>query len=218
MWARIAATSEARKLSSPPSPTQERHILARTDQSVALADVHDHDRVGALELSEGVPDGLGDVALVGLLDQMGDRLGVGLGGQGVAARLESVAQLAEVLDDAVVDDGDLAGAVAVRVRVQVVRASVRRPARVGEPDGGVRGPVGDGGLEVDQLAGALLDEQVAGIVHERDPGRVVATVLEPFEALDEDRTRLPGPGVADDAAHAVKSSARPADPRARRDW
>ena len=163
------------------------------------------ERVRALELAEGVPDRLGDVALVGLLDEMGDRLGVGLGGEGVPARLEPVAQLAEVLDDPVVDDRDLARAVAVRVRVQVVRASVRRPARVGESDGRVRGPVGDGGLEVDQLAGALLDEQVAGVVHERDPGRVVAAVLEPLEALDEDRARLPRTGVADDAAHTIES-------------
>ena len=86
------------------------------------------------------------------------------------AGLQPVTELAEVLDDAVVDDGDLAGAVAVRVRVQVVRSAMGRPARVGEADGRVRGPVGDGGLEVHQLAGPLLDEHVARVVHERDPG------------------------------------------------
>ena len=49
----------------------------------------------------------------------------------------------------------------VRVGVEVVRPAVGRPAGVGEPDGGVRRAVGDGRLEVDELAGALLDEQVA---------------------------------------------------------
>ena len=146
----------------------ERHVLAGADQPVALADVHDHDRVGALELPQGVADGVGEVALVGLLDEVGDRLGVGLGGQRVAARLEAVAQLAEVLDDPVVDDRDLAGAVAVGMGVEVVRAAVRRPARVGEADRGVRGPVGDGRLEVDQLAGPLLDEQVTRVIDEGD--------------------------------------------------
>ena len=34
------------------------------------------------------------------------------------------------------------------------------------------------------------------------PGRVVAAVLEPPQALDEDRPRLAGPRVADDSAHA----------------
>ena len=59
----------------------ERHVLAGADQPVALADVHDDDRVGAFELAQGVTDGVGEVALVGLLDEMGDRLGVGLGGR-----------------------------------------------------------------------------------------------------------------------------------------
>ncbi len=186
----------------------ERHVLAGPDEPVALADMHDHERVRALEQAQGMADGVGQVALVRLLDEVGDRLGVGLGGEGVAARLEPVPQLAEVLDDPVVDDRDLAGAVAVGMGVQVVRAAVGRPAGVGEADGRVRRAVGDGGLEVDQLAGPLLDEQVAGVVHERDARRIVAAVLEPLEALDQDRARLPRAGVADDAAHTVTSSAR----------
>ncbi len=44
-------------------------------------------------------------------------------------------------------------------------------------------PVGDGRLEVRELAGPLLDEQVARVVDEGDAGRVVAAVLEPPEAL-----------------------------------
>ena len=67
--------------------------------------------------------------------------------------------------------------------VEVVRPAVGRPARVGEADRGVRRPVGDGRLEVGQLAGPLLDEQVAGVIDERDAGRVVAAVLEALEAL-----------------------------------
>ena len=59
-------------------PDEERHVLARPDEPIALADVHDRERVGAFELAEGVPDGLGDVAFVGFFDEMGDRLGVGL--------------------------------------------------------------------------------------------------------------------------------------------
>ena len=63
-------------------------------------------------------------------------------------------------------------------------------------------PVGDRRLEVGQLAGLLLDEQVAVVVDQRDAGRVVAAVLEALEALDEDGARLPRTRVADDAAHA----------------
>ena len=196
----------------------ERHVLAGADQPVALADVHDREGVRTLELAEGVTDGIGEVALVRLLDEVGDRLRVGLRGEDVAARLESVAQLAEVLDDPVVDDRDGARAVAMRMGVQVVRPAVRRPAGVGQPDRGVGRAIGEGGLEVDQLARPLLDEQVAGVVDEGDPGRIVAAVLEPLEPLDEDGARLPRTRVADDAAHTVKSSARAAGPPVRRQW
>ena len=108
------------------------------------------------------------------------------------------------------------GAVLVGMGVEVVRPAVGRPAGVGEADRGVRRPVGDRGLEVGELAGLLLDEQVAVLVDEGDPGRVVAAVLEPLEALDEDRPRLPGPGVADDSAHVadVSSASRGSDRRA----
>ena len=63
-------------------------------------------------------------------------------------------------------------------------------------------PIGDRRLQVGQLACALLDEQVTLIVHERDPGRVVAAIFEAFEALDQDRAGLARSRVADDAAHA----------------
>ena len=189
-------------------PDHEWHILAGADQPVALADVHDNDRVGPFELAERRPDRLGEVAVVGLLDEVRDRLRVRFRREGVAARFEAAAQLPEVLDDPVVDDRDVAGAVAVRMGVQVVGAPVGRPARVGEADGGVRCAVGDRGLEIDELARPLLDEEVPGVVDEGDPGRVVATVFEPLEPFDEDGARLPRTGVADDAAHGVMPLAR----------
>ena len=60
-------------------------------------------------------------------------------------------------------------------------------------------------VEVGELAGPLLDEQVAVLVDEGDARRVVAAVLEAPQPLDEDRARLAGSGVADDAAHAGQS-------------
>ena len=206
VWARIAATSLARKLSPSPTPTTSGHVHPGADEPVRLGPVHDRQGVGAADPAQGGPDGVGEVAGVGLLDEVGDRLGVGLRGEDVAARLEPVAELAEVLDDPVVDDGDVAGAVLVGMGVEVVRPAVGRPAGVGQADRGVRRPIGDRGLEVGQLAGLLLDEQVAGVVDEGDPGRVVAAVLEPLEPLDEDGPRFARPGVADDPTHAFRVS------------
>ena len=192
-------------------PDDERHVHPGADEPVGLAPVHDRQGVGALDEAERGAGGLRDVAGVGLLDEVGERLRVGLGGELVTALLEPVPELAEVLDDPVVDDRDLAGAVDVGVGVQVVRPAVGRPAGVRQPDRRVRRPVGDRRLEVGQLAGPLLDEQVAVLVDERDPGRVVAAVLEALQALDEDGARLTRTGVADDAAHAGRVSSRPRD-------
>ena len=155
--------------------------------------------------------GVREVARVGLLDQVGDGLGIGLGRERVAALLEPVAQLAEVLDDPVVDDRDLARAVLVGMGIEVVRPAVGGPARVGESDGGVRRAIGDGRLEVREFPGALLHEQIARIVDQRDAGRIVASVFEAPQPFDEDRPRLAGTRIADDAAHwgqALRSAGR----------
>ena len=153
-------------------------------------------------------NGVGQVTRVGLLDEVSDGLRVRLGDERVATFLQPVAERAEVLDDPVVDDRDVAGAVLVRVSVQVVRSPVRRPAGVGQTDRSMRCPPGDGALEVHQLAGSLLDEQVAGVIHEGDARRIVAPVLQASKTLDQDRSRLVGSRIADDAAHGVTPSAR----------
>ena len=58
-----------------------------------------------------------------------------------------------VLDDAVVDDDEGAGAVAVRVGVLLGGAAVGGPAGVADAEGAVDGALGDDGFEVAQLAG-----------------------------------------------------------------
>ena len=61
---------------------------------------------------------------------MGDHLGVGLGRELDALLLQLLAQLAEILDDAVVHHGDLVGR--VRMGVDLVRSAVGRPAGVAD--------------------------------------------------------------------------------------
>jgi hypothetical protein len=179
----------------------ERDVLAGTDDPVGLVAMHDREGVGALELAEGGPDRVGDVALIGLLDEMGDGFGVGLRDERVTPLGEPVAELPEVLDDAVVDDRDPAGAIHLGMGVDVVRPAVRRPAGMGQPDRRVGRPLGDRRGQVRELAGLLLDEEIAGLVHEGDAGRVIAPVFEPLEALHQDRTGFAGARIADDSAH-----------------
>ena len=108
----------------------EGHVHAGAHDPLRLALVDDGQRIGAAGAPQGHAHGLREIALVGLLDEVGDGLGVGLRLEGVAARLELDAQLDEVLDDAVVDDGQLARAVDVGMGVEVVGAAMRGPARM----------------------------------------------------------------------------------------
>ncbi len=95
-------------------------------------------------------------------DEMGDDLAVGLALEAAALGLHLLAQRLEILDDAVVDDGDAVDD--VRMGVADRRRAVRRPAGVGDAD----------------LAGQRLRGERAGEIVELALG---AAALEP--AVDD---------------------------------
>ena len=109
-------------------PVPRAHNLARR------VGAHHGKRPRALEAAHRVADGPHEVAGGGtrpsVLDEVGDYLGVGLGDERVTTSLQIRPQLAVVLDDAVVNDGDAPAAVPVRMGVAVGRRPVRRPARM----------------------------------------------------------------------------------------
>src|ERR687891_55621 len=167
-----------------------------------LVSRQDHQRVRALEPGDGGPHGVGEIGAVadGVLDQVGHHFGVGLRPKHVPVQLEPLPELVEVLDDAVVDDGDPAVAVEVWVRVLVGRRPVGGPPRVAHTDRPLRGSVvRELLLQGLELPGALHDGEVA--VEHSHPGRVVATVFETMEPLEDDGERLVGTHIADDPAH-----------------
>ena len=88
-----------------------------------------------------------------LLDEVGDDLGVGLGDELVALVGELFFEGEVVFDDAVVDDDEGAGAVAVGVGVLFGGATVGGPAGVADAEGAVEGIVGDDRFKVAELAG-----------------------------------------------------------------
>ena len=56
----------------------QRDVVPGTHEAIAFAPMHGDDGVGALDLAQGVAHGVGQVTRVGLLDQVRDRLRVGL--------------------------------------------------------------------------------------------------------------------------------------------
>jgi len=189
----------------------QRALLARRHQGVRLLTMHGDERVVAPELPECLAHRVGQVAVVVALDQVADDLGVGLGGEFVALRLQVPAQLRVVLDDPVEDDVDLVPAVPVGVGVLLGDPAVGRPARVAKPGGGL--PLGDRdragrvrGLSLDRLpqVGQVADgaHAVDAVIRDhRNAGRVIASV---FELLQPGNQQIPARSVtyiSDDAAH-----------------
>ena len=61
-------------------------------------------------------------------------------------------------------------------------------------------------LEIGQHAGLLRGVQAACTVQDGDAGGVVPAVLQPAQAFEDQRERLTGTGVSDDATHALKAN------------
>ena len=109
---------------------------------------------------------------------MSDDLSVGFGDELVALGDEGALETEVIFDDAVVDDDEGAGAVAVGVGIFFGGAAVRGPASVADAEGAIEGRVGDDGLEVAELAGGAAKLEACGATGYSDAGGVVAAVLE----------------------------------------
>ena len=134
-------------------------------------------------------------------DQVCEHFSVGLGAEAHATREVWRAQGLEVLDDAVVHDGDAAVRVQMRVRVLVGCATVGRPARVPDARRGGRERSLDAAGELLHLAGGASDVDSVLVIEQRDARGVVSAILQPAQSLDDDGAGRSPPGVADDSAH-----------------
>ena len=187
----------------------ERRRLARRHDLPGMLGAQRGDAVRALDVVERLAHAFKEGALaVGLRphlgivvgDQVAQDLRVGLGLEGVVFRDEEGLDLAVVLDDAVVDQSELA-----------VAAQMGMGVRLG--DGPVRGPPGvpDSRRPAQAKLGRLLrqpfhparppDHRQGAALGDGDPGGVISPVLEALQGFDEDGRRLAVSDVADDAAH-----------------
>ena len=118
-----------------------------------------------------------------LLDHVGDDFGVGLGGELVALFDQLFLEGDVVLDDAVVHDDDLAGAIAMRVGVLFGGTSVRGPAGVANAVGAVERLQADDFFQIAQLAFGAADLQAFAIAGDCDAGGIISAIFEPLQIL-----------------------------------
>jgi hypothetical protein len=146
---------------------------------------------------------LGAHFFVMLADDMGENLGVGSGCESVAGGDEVFLELLVVLNDAVVDDGDAAGLIEMRVGVFVAGRTVSGPAGVADADGAANGF----GLELASQAFVdfplLLAYLERGVVDDAQASAVVAAIFEAAQAVDQNGSCLLFADVSDDAAQRV---------------
>ena len=109
-------------------PEDDRGPRARRDEDSGLVARRDDDGVGSRQPRRGLAHGLEEVAAEGLLHFVREDFGVGLAREAMPPRRQDGLALGEVLEDAVVDDDDLAVAVPVRVRVDLRRAARGSPS------------------------------------------------------------------------------------------
>ena len=128
VWLRMAGTSEATKNSSSPRPTTtggpER---AATILFGSTAEITQCANTPVICLT-AAPNGLlRDCPLI-FLDKVSDDFSIGLGFESVAFGRSCSSETEVVLDDAVVNNNNLAFAIAVRVGVFFGRPAMRGPA------------------------------------------------------------------------------------------
>jgi hypothetical protein len=135
---------------------------------------------------------------------VGDDFGVGFGDEGVAGGDELALEGEIVFDDAVVDDDEGSGAVAVGVGVLFGGTTVGGPAGVADAEGAVDGVGGDDGLKVAELAGGATEFEGGGASGYGDAGGVVATVLEAAQAFNDDGDDGLRTDVSNDSTHVLE--------------
>ena len=136
------------------------------------------------------------------MNAMRDDFGVGVRGEVITRSTQLGTQGLVVFDDAVVHDREPIRR-NMRMRIALGRHAMGRPASVRDADGAVsRGGV-DGVLQHLHLAHRTHALERARAIEHGDTRRVVATVLEPPQALDQDGDDISLRDRADNSAHVL---------------
>ena len=168
----------------------QRGAVARDHHPVRVLRVEYGDGVRSGDPRQHVQDGSLEGGCLGARYQVGDDLGVGLGGELDPLGVQALAQRGRVVDDAVVHDADPPVLAGLRVGILLGGRAVGGPA--GVPDADLAGqPPGQRSLEVTDAADPA-ENLGAPAAQDRDPGRVVSPVLQPGQALDAGWARRSG--------------------------
>ncbi len=175
--------------------------FAGGDDLVGIVAVEDGKREYAAELLHGAADRAFQIAFEIFFDEMRDDFGVGFGLEGVAFLLQLLFQRKEVFHDAVVNDDDIAGAVAVRMGVLFAGAAVRGPAGVADAVVAFDGIEAEHVFEIAEFARCAADTEGFVVTVDGETRRIIPAVFEPFQAVHDDGDGALGAYITHDSAH-----------------
>src|SRR4029077_5268141 len=116
--------------------------------------------------------------------------------------LETLLERTGVLNDPIVDDRDISLAVDVRVRIALVRNTVRRPPGVAYSHVAGNRARSKCALELGDLSSSLAGFDPAS-VHHCNAGRVVAAVFHALEPLEQEGSRAAHSDVPNNSTHKM---------------
>ena len=174
----------------------------RGDDLIRLQRGHNDHAVRAAQVGQRQAHRLGQPALhrIAALDQVDDGFGVGLRCEHRALGGKFFAQLEEVLHDAVMHHYKFSIGAGVRVRVAGVRLAVRGPARMPDAHVALYRSAVDQLRQFIELARVFADLDMAVGKH-RQPGRVIAAVFQPPQAVEDNRGCVLFADVSYDSTH-----------------
>ena len=108
-----------------------------------------------------------------------------------------------ILDDAVVDDGQIAGAGIVGMGVACRRFAMRGPARVGDADAAGDVLVAAIFRQVVHLALGLVHIEFAAVANHGHTGTVIAAIFKSFQSFNQNGIGTLGADISYDSAHVL---------------
>ncbi|MNM61389.1 hypothetical protein D3C81_726890 [compost metagenome] len=180
----------------------QRAAAARSQQAVWLVRADHCQAIGTVQLLDRSLQGVGQVrdGLQGVVQQVDDDFGVGLGAEYVAQALEFFTQFFVILDDTVVHHRQfLAGE--MRVCIMLGGRAVGSPAGVGNTQLACQRIGGYSGFQFADLADAATTLQGPLLGEDRQTCAVITAVLQTLEAFDEDGGDITFGDGANDSTH-----------------
>jgi len=164
------------------------------------------DRENARDILQSFPNSIFEITAGKIFfDKMGEDLCVGLRFEPVPLGCELFPELQIIFDNAVVNDNDFAGAIAVRVCVFFRGPSVRSPSRMSDTVKTREGIRADNLFEVAEFARSSTYLEALRIGENGYPGRIITSVFEPSQTIHYHGNCFPTANVADYSAHIYLS-------------